>query len=292
MNYIKYSFDTNVAKEVGVEEAVMLENIYYWILKNKANNKHFYDGNYWTYNTITAFEELFPFWSKKQITRILKKLEINNFIVTGNYNKVSYDRTKWYALTQKALCIFPNGEMDLPKRENGFPQIGKSNCLNGEIELTKQENRIDQKGKPIPNINTNINTNINVYSHWNSKNIINHKDLTKEIESAINKALKIYKEEEIINAIDTYKEILDSEFYFNYKWNLKDFLTRKNGISTFTSEGSNKVNYEDWRTSPNGVDRDRKFGPNTKTSKKFNIKIESNNELTDEERARAAAELI
>lgn len=291
---MNYSFNMEIAKETGVEEAVMLENIYYWILKNKANNKHFYDDNYWTYNSIKAFEELFPFWSKKQIARILKNLEVNGFIITGNYNKVAYDRTRWYALTEKALCIYLNREMDFPKRENGKDQTGKSNPPNEEIELTKGENRIPQKGKPIPNINTNINTDINtnIYIHWNSKKIINHNTLTKEIEKAINKALKNYKEDEIINAIDTYKEILDSDFYFSYRWTLKDFLTRKNGISTFTSEGANKVNYEDWRTSQNGTDRNRKLGSNIKTSKKFNIKIESNNELTEEERARAAAELI
>jgi len=97
--------------------------------------------------------------------------------------------------------------------------------------------------------NTNINNNI--YSHWNSKKIIRHKELSEEMKKAINKALKIYSEDEIIQAINTYDEILKSDFFFNYKWSLTDFLNRKNGISTFTEEGSNKANYDTWNSKQN-----------------------------------------
>jgi hypothetical protein len=63
------------------------------------------------------------------------------------------------------------------------------------------------------------------------------------MEKAIEKALKKYSQEEIVKAIDIYSEILESDFYFNYKWSLVDFLNRKNGISTFMEEGSNNTNY-------------------------------------------------
>lgn len=131
-----FSFDSEVAKVVGVDGAIMLNNMYYWIAKNRANDKHYYENTYWTYNTINALTELFPFWSKKQISRILNKLIEDGYLSTGNFNKVSYDRTKWYTLTEKGYSIFPNGEIELPKKEN----------------------RIDQKGNTIPN---NIPNNIN-----------------------------------------------------------------------------------------------------------------------------------
>lgn len=70
-----YSFNVNIAVEYGVEEAIFLHNLYFWIAKNKANNKHFYEGAFWTYNSLEAFTELFPFWSQKQIRRIIKKLK-------------------------------------------------------------------------------------------------------------------------------------------------------------------------------------------------------------------------
>ncbi len=94
---IKMRFDPVVAKKVGVEEAIMYSNIRYWCIKNKANKKHFNDGRFWTYNSIEAFCDLFPFWTEKQIRRILNNLIKKGYVKTGNYNKKGYDRTKWYA---------------------------------------------------------------------------------------------------------------------------------------------------------------------------------------------------
>ncbi len=115
---MQYTFNAEVATQIGVDEAIMLENIHFWVAKNKANEKNFYDGEYWTYNSVRAFSELFPFWSTRQIERILKSLEKQDCIKVGNYNKVAYDRTKWYALTDKAKSFYAFEEFHLRKRVN------------------------------------------------------------------------------------------------------------------------------------------------------------------------------
>ena len=94
---------------------------------------------YWTFNTVKAFAELFPYASAKQIRTAINKLIKADIIMTGNYNKTAYDRTLWYAFTDKGLTICPLGKMDVPKKENG--------C--------------GEKGKPIPNTITSTNTNQN-----------------------------------------------------------------------------------------------------------------------------------
>lgn len=86
-----------------------------------------------------------------------------------------------------------------------------------------------------------------IFEYWNSKNIIKHKAMSNEIKKAIEKSLKVRSKDEIVQAIEIYSEILNSDFYFNHKWSLRDFLNRKNGISTFIEEGSNKSNYEEWK---------------------------------------------
>lgn len=181
MNFV---FESKVAEVVGVDGAIMLQNISYWIAKNKANNKHYYDENYWTYNSLPAFEKLFPFWSQKQISRILKKLIDDGYLVSGNYNKQSYDRTKWYAITKKGISIFPNGQMDIPKQSNGN----------------------DQKVAPIPNINTdnkpnNKYTSNDVEDIWNM--YPNKKGKSKAI-SKIPKVLETYGKEQVVEAIKRY----------------------------------------------------------------------------------------
>ena len=153
-----HCFDVDVAKRYGVNCAVILNNIYYWITKNEANGENFYDGYYWTYNSTKAFNELFPYLTQKQIETALKKLRDEGILITGNYNENKYDRTLWYAITEKGKCILHTGEMDFTSEGNGFYL----------------------EGKAIPNINTNINTNINNNINNNNKNIDYKKENKKE----------------------------------------------------------------------------------------------------------------
>ena len=128
-------FQTEIAVEYGVNAAIVLENLNFWISKNKANGMHFHDGHYWTYNSFRAFEELFPYMGTKALRNAIKTLEENGLVITGDYNKTPYDRTKWYALTEKAESMFQKGT----------------------VELTERANRNEQKGEPIPDNNPNNN---------------------------------------------------------------------------------------------------------------------------------------
>lgn len=115
-----HNFDTEIATEYGINEAILLNNIYYWVEYNKANEKNFHDGYYWTYSSAKAFSELFPYMSLKQVTYALKKLKKEKLIITGNYNQSTYDRTTWYALTEKGYSICTKGVMHLTKGSNAF----------------------------------------------------------------------------------------------------------------------------------------------------------------------------
>lgn len=84
----------------------------------------------------------------------------------------------------------------------------------------------------------------NIFNHWNSKNIIKHKELTNERAQAIEKALKKYSEEDIKKFIDRYDMVIkDKHYFFDYKWTLEDFLNRRFGMATFKDEGSKWVSY-------------------------------------------------
>ena len=125
---MNFSFDGEFAKEHGVNEAIMYQYFSYWIAKNKANDKHFYDGYTWTYNSQKALTELFPFWNRAKIQRIISSLENQGLLIKGNYNQLSYDRTTWYAL---------------PKFEQSVVQNQTVNCSDLNNERFKNE-------QPIP----------------------------------------------------------------------------------------------------------------------------------------------
>lgn len=111
-----HSFDPEIAKKVGVNAAVIYQNIVWWTEKNAANQRHFYNGRYWTYNSVAAFDSLFPYLTTKQIRTAILKLEEAGLIVSGNFNQSAYDRTKWYS---------PNEQIHLPDLETPFAQKGK-----------------------------------------------------------------------------------------------------------------------------------------------------------------------
>lgn len=147
----------------SVEEAIFLQNIYYWYLHNKRNEKNFYDNRYWTYNSVTAFAKEFVYLSEKQIRNVLTKLETKGLIITGNYNKIAYDRTKWYSVTEYAIEILE--DLGIHKEQEAKPKATtkRENCIlpNGNIHLTKRANEVYQTGKPIPSLNTDLNTDLN-----------------------------------------------------------------------------------------------------------------------------------
>lgn len=115
-------FDVDVAKEYGVNEAIMIKNFQFWISKNKANDQNIYEGHCWTYNSVKGWAELFPFWTAKQVRIILDSLIEKGVLQKGNYNNSQYDRTTWYAFVNEEKWICLNGQMDLPKKANGFAQ--------------------------------------------------------------------------------------------------------------------------------------------------------------------------
>ena len=130
-----HCFEVELAQKYGILEAILLNYFRFWIQKNEANDVHFHDGRYWTYNSVKAFCDLFPYASKKMIEKAINHLVDEGLLITGNYNKSAYDRTKWYALTEKGKCISPVGEMECSEKGNGNPP----------------------EGKPIPVSNTNNN---------------------------------------------------------------------------------------------------------------------------------------
>lgn len=148
-----HQFDIEVAQEYGVIEAVFISNFQYWIWQNKANNLHEHDGRTWTYNSMKAFGELFPYLSTQTIRTTLKHLTEKDILLTANYNETTYDRTLWYAFKDEGRWLCQNQQMHLLESTNGFVKINKpipNNKPNNNILLleeahahTHEENGLD-----------------------------------------------------------------------------------------------------------------------------------------------------
>lgn len=146
---MQHHFDIEIAEKYGLNEAIILNNIRFWVLHNEANGTNFHDGRFWTYNSQKAFEKLFPYMKPFTVRTALKSLEDNGLIITGNYNKSSYDRTKWYTLFDKVNMLFAQlspicGKTQMDVKENLNSMRGKP-----QLDVRIATNGIEENNEPI-----------------------------------------------------------------------------------------------------------------------------------------------
>lgn len=184
-----HSFNINIATKYGVHSAIILDNLNYWITKNQANEQHFYDGHYWTYNSKKAFAELFPYMTERQIDYALKKLIDDGIIITGKYNTNKYNQTLWYAITNFGYSILQNCEMEQTNLSNQYDKIVECNTNNKQADIKQQIITTNNKENPYtekpftenpntekPNTENPQQLNTNPLSTYVDKNTNNKKE--------------------------------------------------------------------------------------------------------------------
>lgn len=141
---MQHHFSTVIAKKYTVNIAILLDNFLFWYKSNKAKHKNFHEGAYWTYGTPEFFQEYFDYLTTRQIRYMLDQAVKNGLLKKGQFNKKKYDKTNWYALTEKALILL--GEKPQP--------LTGLICQNCQIHLTKLSDPFDKNGEPIPDTKT------------------------------------------------------------------------------------------------------------------------------------------
>jgi hypothetical protein len=128
-----YAFNVQIAVAYGVDEAILVHAMEFWIKKNRANERNFNDGRWWSYNSLAALGELFPFWSKRQLERVIASCREKGILYVGDYNEDRWKRTTWYALDDRIFeiygdieCISRNGEMHFTESGNADTKSGNA----------------------------------------------------------------------------------------------------------------------------------------------------------------------
>ena len=139
-------FDMEIAVVFGINEAVIINQIWYWMRHNEERGYNYREGRYWVRYT---FEELhsreFPWLSVKTIKRAVCKLEEAGVLLSeSKYNKRPGDRTKWYSVDKDKLDLLIAEKQD-PKGQNDPMER-------------------DKMTRPLPEITTEITKNINGFS--------------------------------------------------------------------------------------------------------------------------------
>lgn len=129
----------------SADEAIVLQQLHYWL--SRANNVQS-DGHKWVYNSMADWLKQFP-WiqSRARLTRYFEDLEKRGLIITGNFNKAKFDKTKWYRIDYDALTdleqrLYQNESTSDSKQDNGVSQ-NESTYTNRLPETTTREDDDD-----------------------------------------------------------------------------------------------------------------------------------------------------
>lgn len=158
---MQHSFNVELAKIYGVDSAVFLNHIAYWVNFNKNEGINFHEDRYWTYNKIRSFPQHFPYWSHKQIERLINKCVNDGLLLRSSFNKLKYDRTCWYSLSDLAsqilnLDISLNRDIQIPESVTPNPEIGTTIPINKPYNKTQIKDKKAQRKKRVDAVSDEI----------------------------------------------------------------------------------------------------------------------------------------
>lgn len=146
----------SLAKAIGLNEAIFLQQLHYFlrISKNHA------EGRSWVYNTIKDWQVEFSFWSLKTVQRTIENLELSGLVLsTDKFNKMKMDKTKWYSIDYEKLFeiagenanspFSQNDQMEHTKTENAFSQNDQMSFSQND-QSNNQRDPKDINNNPLP----------------------------------------------------------------------------------------------------------------------------------------------
>lgn len=136
-----HSFDADIAAEYGIVESLFLCNIAFWVKQNTLNKHNFYEGKYWTYNSLSAYAGLFFYVSESTIKRAIKHLKDEGLILASNFNNDKFNHTNYYTLTEKGLSLIQHrpersGQTDLIGEPYENLPLFNNNTYNSDITVS------------------------------------------------------------------------------------------------------------------------------------------------------------
>lgn len=242
--------NTDLALVLGdLNEAIILNQLNYWLEINKKADKNFIDGKYWVYNSYAEWRENdFPYWSEKTIQRTFTRLENKGIVISSNYNKMCIDKTKWYSIDFEVL-----EEMIKAYDSNKISEEDKMSCREGQYDrpipknttkdysyaFSKEKGTLcfsDEKAVGQSNVKYRIDDVPNLVSRYAEPNTPGSRII--ELRNIIQYFISRYEEESDIRHIDVsdsaIKSIVDAYFHptgkvvdceaEDYMWMIDDYF--------------------------------------------------------------------
>lgn len=136
-----HSFDVGIAKELGINAAVIFNHIVYWLRVNAAKGHDIREGKVWMYERQQDMADFFEYLSLDDVKKAMVKLIDSGLLIKGNFNPNPFDKTGWYTTAdqniihvKKSSTKVPNGTIGGAKRHD--PGCHLAPCI---IQEDKQQ---------------------------------------------------------------------------------------------------------------------------------------------------------
>lgn len=128
----KIVLNTDLATQIGLNEALVLQQLFYWLEKGVEIN-----GRQWVHKTHAKWQKQdFPFWSVSTIKRTLNNLEKLGLIDVEQLSDNNFDRKNYYTINFKKLKEYEGQTTD--------------NTEKVKLTSSKSQNELDEKVKLNP----------------------------------------------------------------------------------------------------------------------------------------------
>lgn len=92
----------SLAKVIGLNESLVLQQLHYWLQNPKSGVTR--NGIKWVYNTYGDWQsESFPFWSLSTIERTFRSLEKRGLVISEQLDAKKHDQRKYYRINYAVL---------------------------------------------------------------------------------------------------------------------------------------------------------------------------------------------
>jgi hypothetical protein len=207
-----------LAKNIGLNESIVVQQVHYWL----TSSKHEHENRKWIFNTYEEWNKQFPFWSNKTLRRIFANLVNNGILITGNFNKLGFDRTIWYTICYEKLSEF-NGQNDhISYGQNDH--MDKDNMTTSHLVNVTTSDMVNMT-TPITRYYTdnntdNINTIVDDKITKSKERKIEYAEFVKMTEKEYEVLLEKYGKEKVdkmIEVLDNYKGSNNKKYASDYR---------------------------------------------------------------------------
>ncbi|MFB9770116.1 conserved phage C-terminal domain-containing protein [Lactiplantibacillus modestisalitolerans] len=190
----------SLANKIGLNEAIVLQQFHYWLIR--SNNER--DGHKWIYNSYTSWHKQFPFWSMNTLKRAILSLEQDEYLISGNYNKAGFDKTKWYRINYGKLGM---GQPLTQSEPTSDPKLDDGSAHNGSTNTNR-----------LPESTSETTTNHSVAEatqfDWQSViDYLNEKSGKHFRHTDSNRRLVVSRHKDGDFTIDDFKRVIDNQCF-------------------------------------------------------------------------------